>query len=79
MQLKLSQVKLTRVIFRPKNKDIIKGLLELKNTIKNSKIKTIKKIFQSQKIQPKIIKIKAKIAKLRLENVMIIIILNTKE
>ena len=79
MQLKLSQVKLTRVIFRPKNKDIIKDLLELKNTIKNSKIKTIKKIFQSQKIQPKIIKIKAKIAKLRLENVMIIIILNTKE
>ena len=54
IQLKLPQIKLSKKtnksVFVSKSKDIIKYLLELKNTGKNSKIKTIKKIFHSQKI-----------------------------
>ena len=82
IQLKLPQIKLAKKTnesaFGPKNKDVIKDLLELKNTVKNSKIKTIKKIFQSHKIKQEIIEINAKTAKLRLKNIMIMMILNTK-
>ena len=71
--------KTNKSIFDLKNKSIIKDLVELQNKVKNNKIKTTKKDLLKPKKQPKIIKIKTKTAKLRLKNITIMMILNTKE